>query len=326
MEDYEASLEPEQLRCSRFVFSEIGKALTSARQKGELMSENLDRLMEGSIDVHIHAGPDAGNIRRFDEIDVAIRACNAKMKAIVFKQAFAPTACRAPLVQKVVNQWAQEHNLKATKVIGGVALNMSVGGLNPQAVVGCARYGGKFVWLPVSDSSHHRRVIGETGGIEVVDKEGRALPELLEILKIIIENDLVLVLSHQSTRERWKILQEAKKLGAKRILVDHPQESVTKMTLAQMREFAEEGAYFSMTWMAAVPNLYNPWTDPREIVEIIRKVGVKPLVAGTDLMQAGNPDPVEGLRFFMEMLLVMGISVEEIRSIFSINPTKLIFE
>jgi hypothetical protein len=49
-------------------------------------------------------------------------------------------------------------------------------------------------------------------------------------------------------------------------------------------------------------------------------------VAGTDLMQAGNPDPVEGLRFFMEMLLVMGVSVEEIRSIFSINSTKLIFE
>jgi hypothetical protein len=211
-------------------------------------------------------------------------------------------------------------------VIGGVALNHAVGGLNPQAVKTCAGYGGRCVWLPVGDSSHHRRVMGQPGGIDVLDASGQVLKEVLEILEIIAERDMVLVLSHQSTRERWRVLQEAKRLGVKRILVDHPQWPLNKMTNAQMREFAAAGAYLGLYWMAAVPNPFNPWVDAQEVLGVITEVGTDHLVGGTDLMQVGNPDPVEGLRQFMERLLLMGVSHEAVRAIFVHNPAALLFD
>jgi hypothetical protein len=261
-----------------------------------------------------------------DEIDVAIRACEAKMRAIVFKQTSAPSACRTPLVQKVVNQWAADRGRAPTTVLGGVALNLAVGGLNPHAVDACWKYGGRFVWLPVTDASHHRRVLGREGAIEVLDESGGVRQELREILQIIAERDLVLVLAHQSTAERWVVLQAAKAMGVRRILVDHPQWPVTKMSLAQMREFADAGARLGLYWVAAVPNFHNPGVDPREVVEIITALGAGSLVGGTDLTQPGDPDPVEGLRLFIEMLLVMGVSVEDIRRIFVLNPASLVFD
>lgn len=319
MEDYEASLEPEQVKRARLAYTITPKA--DAGWTREL----IDGLMKGAIDVHVHAGPDPGNVRRFDEVDVAIRACAAGMKAIVFKQASAPTAARAPLVQKAVDRWAEDHGVEATRIIGGVALNYAVGGLNLRAVVTSAGYGGKLVWLPVTDTSHHRRVMGLSGGIDVLDASGEVRKELLEILAFIAERDMVLVLSHQSTRERWKVLLEAKRLGVKRILADHPQWCVNKMTIAQMREFADAGVYLGLYWMAAVPNLFNPWVDPQEVLGIIEEVGTDRLVGGTDLMQLGNPDPVEGLRQFMERLLMMGVPLEKVRAIFAENPSTLLF-
>lgn len=321
MDLHDASLGQDNVR--RMTFSDVEMAFT--RRTTGLSKNAVDELLDGAIDIHIHAAPDV-SVRMWDEIDIAIQACKAKLRAIVFKQQAAPTACRTPLVQKVVNQWAKDHNLHAPQVLGGVALNYAVGGLNPEAVIAAADYGGKFVWLPVKDSSHHRRILGKTGGIAVLDQNGNVVPELLDILKIISERDLVLALAHQSVAERWKIAQEARALGVKRILADHPQWPATKMTHSQMREFAGLGVYLGMYWVAAAPNFRNPNVDPREVLEIIRAVGVEQLVGGTDLTQPGNPSPVEGLRLFLEMLLAMGVPADCIRTIFARNAARLIFE
>jgi hypothetical protein len=295
------------------------------RAERQVLNPNVvDELMVGAIDIHVHAGPDVST-RMVDEADVAVLACAAKMRAIVFKQTSAPSASRAPLVQKFVRQWADEHHMQPPDIFGGVALNYAVGGLNPHAVEACWRYGGKFVWLPVTDASHHRKVVGAGGGIDVLDERGAIVPQLRDVLKSVAEHDLVLVLAHQSTRERWAILHEAKAVGVRRVVADHPQWPVTKMSIEQMREFADAGAYLSLYWVAAVANFHNPWVDPLEVVEIIQTVSIDSLVGGTDLTQPGNPDPVAGLRQFMEMLLAMGVSTEAVRTIFARNPAKLIY-
>lgn len=321
MEQYEASLEPNNIRLSRFIYPLVA----DAKKLTTVTRATLDRLLEGAVDMHIHAGPDARSLRMCDQIDVGLKACDAGMRAVVFKQAWAPSACQAPLVQKVLNQWATEHNRTATDVFGGVVLNYPVGGLNPRAVSAAAGYGGKFVWLPTMDASHHRRVMGQDGGINVLDEKGHVVRDLLEIFKIVAEHDLILVLAHQSAGERLEILKEARKLGVRRILADHVQWPLNKLTIDQMRHFAGEGVYLGLYWAAAAPNVFNPEVDPSEVVKIINEVDTEYLVGGTDLMQLGNPDPVIGLRLFMEMLLLLNVPEELVRKIFTSNPIRFIY-
>ena len=88
------------------------------------------RLLEGSIDVHVHGGPDAYNTRVYDEYELAVQACNLGMKAVVFKCHSAPSVRSSYIVQKLVNRWAEDHGKEKIDIFGGVVLNYSVGGLN----------------------------------------------------------------------------------------------------------------------------------------------------------------------------------------------------
>ena len=157
-----------------------------------------------------------------------------------------PSARSAYFVQKSVDQWAEENNKKKIDVRGGVMLGYSVGGLNPEAVLVSYRIGGKHVWLPNKDASFHHKLYGIPGGIEVLDENDRVVPPLREILKLIAEGDMVLSLCHQSVKERFTIIDEAIKVGVKRIEVGHPNALTAKMTIEQMKIAADKGAFLGL--------------------------------------------------------------------------------
>ena len=92
------------------------------------------KLLEGSIDMHVHGGPEAYATRLYDELEIALQACEAGMQAVVFKCHSSPSTRTASIAQKVVSRWAKEHGKKSTDVFGGLVLNYEVGGLNPAAV------------------------------------------------------------------------------------------------------------------------------------------------------------------------------------------------
>ncbi|MGF1637294.1 MAG: DUF6282 family protein [Cyclobacteriaceae bacterium] len=62
---------------------------------------------------------------------------------------------------------------------------------------------GKFVWFPTIDAACHKKAFGmkSVGGISILDKKQKLLPEVLEIIDIIYDDDLVLALGHISTDE-----------------------------------------------------------------------------------------------------------------------------
>src|SRR3972149_4756060 len=219
---------------------------TSRLKASRFDMDRVWKLMDGAIDVHIHPGPDAYNARVYDELEIAIQGCQVGMKAVVFKAHSMPGARSAYFVQKAVDQWAEQHNKRRIDVRGGVMLNYSVGGLNPEPVLTSCRVGGKHVWLPNKDASFHHQLYGIPGGIEVLDEHDRVLPELREVLALIAEGDMVLSLSHQSVKERFIIIDEAKKAGVKRIEVGHPIAAMAKMTVGQMKIAADKGAYLGM--------------------------------------------------------------------------------
>jgi predicted metal-dependent TIM-barrel fold hydrolase len=280
------------------------------------------RLMDGAIDVHIHPGPDAYNARVYDEVEIAIQACQVGMKAVVYKGHSMPSARSAYFVQKAVDQWAEEHNKRRIDVRGGVMLNDAVGGLNPEAVLTSYRIGAKHVWLPNKDSSFHHKLYGIPGGIEFLDEKDRVLPALREILALIAEGDMVLSLSHQSVKERLIIIDEAQKIGVHRIEVGHPIALTAKMTVEQMKIAAGKGAYLGMYCANFETGIMWSW---EEFLEAVKVVGPDRIVIGSDCGHFAFPAPVEAMRLFITGMLMRGIPEEDVEKMVKTNPCNLLY-
>ena len=147
---------------------------------------------------------------------------------------------------------------------------------------------------------------------------------MYDILDMIAKNDGILGLSHQSTSERFLILDEAKKRGVRKIVMEHPQMHVNRMTIEQMREARDKGAYIGICYASAVPSFLGADIDRGEVADIIHTLGTERLVAQTDLTQFQTCDPVEGLYLFAKILISLGVTLEEIRKIFVENPKELL--
>jgi len=279
------------------------------------------KLMNGAIDTHIHSGPDAYCTRVYDELDLAIQACQVGMRAVVFKCHSTPSARSACIVQKVVNQWAEEHNKKKISVFGGVVLNNSVGGLNPEAVNVSYRIGGKVVWLPNLDASFHHKIMGTPGGIEVLDENDHIVPPLKEILSMIAEGDMVLSLCHQSTKERFIIIDEAKKMGVKRIELCHPNDTMARMTVNQVKIAADKGAYPAYYCTSFRPLQWS-WD---EFMQAVKVVGVNHLICGTDCGHFAAPVPVDSMRVFITGMLTRGIPAKDVEKMVKTNAGNLLY-
>jgi hypothetical protein len=225
------------------------------------------------------------------------------------------TSRSVAIVQKFADDYAAAHELKKIRIVGGVCLNYAVGGWNPEAVKSAAAFGGKVVWTPTLDAAHDRKVAGREGGLEVLDARGQLLPEVDAVLGAIAERDLVLSISHQSTEERFSLVQAARKHGIRRLIVDHPHQANTKMTLEQMEEFAQAGANLG---------IYSH-VDPKEAVAILERIPHERLVFGSDKGFILGPTPAEGLREFIGRLLIMGTSESTIRRVFVDNPHRIVF-
>lgn len=318
---FELSMEPKWREDGKRAYTLIEKMGATIMS---ITEEDVDEIIEGAIDMHVHAWPDPLIDTGWDQIDIGKRACEAGMKAIVFKSHTVPTAVTVPFVQKAVDKYAQNIEKKPTHMFGGVTLNYYVGGLNPAAVEVCAKLGGKVVWLPSHDSAHHHRVIGESGGIELLTEDGKVLPQLKEIFKIVAENNMILDPCHAGTKERFKVIEEAKKAGVERIIITHPNWNVTKATIEQQKKMGKMGAYIGLFMYGAVPHFNNPNCDPLEMLEIIKQVGPEHIVIATDLGTVVNVHPVVGMKLFIRILLACGIEKKDIETMIKKNPFELL--
>ncbi len=326
----EESLTPENREIIKDMYRTVNRRLWTRSTKSGKYSGKAgplfdlaigDRLIQGAIDTHIHTAPCAGASRPLDGIDIGIQACEEGMEAVVYKSFGQPSSSEAYLCQKVVNQWAKEHNKKPTKIIGGVVLNHSVGGLNPEAVYVAARIGGRFVWTPNVDAAHLTKIIEQPHGIEVLDENDKVVPELLEVFELIKEYDLVLTLSHQSTKERFILIDTAREIGIERILLVHVFQPLTKMNIEQMKIAVSKGAYLEHCCLDLQPQC-NPWD---EFVAAVKEVGAEHFILGTDLGNWVFPPPVASFKLFLSLCVDYGIPEADVEKMAKINAKNLIF-
>lgn len=172
-----------------------------------LVNAQLDRGSElkGIIDIHWHLGPPTYQsiTRSLDAYEASIVAKRHGFRAIVFKQHYLETASWAYLISRTV---------EGIQLFGGVALNRSVGGINPVAVENVLSFPegvGRVVYMPTFESEHYNP---ESPVAVPISKDGELLPEVLEVLDIIEKYDAGLSTGHSSPQESLMLVREAQNL------------------------------------------------------------------------------------------------------------------
>ena len=268
--------------------------------------------LKGIIDIHWHAGPPTYQsiTRSLDAYEAALVAKRHGFRAIVIKQHYLETASWAYLISRTV---------EGVQIFGGVALNRSVGGVNPVAVENVLTFPekvGRIVFMPTFESEHYNR--GSPVAVPV-SKDGKLLPEVLEVLDVIAKYDAALSTGHSSPEESLMLVREAQKRGI-RVFVQHPLDPRIAMSVEQMEECVRMGAFLEFILAEPVrePEFFDHWA------EVMREVGPENVIISSDLGQRGNAIPPDGYRIVLPKLREAGFSEAELDLMTKDNPAYLL--
>jgi hypothetical protein len=254
------------------------------------------------------------------------------MAGFVLKSHYGSTAERASVVRAAV---------PGVDVLGAIALNRAVGGINPLAVEIAAREGARTVWLPTVDSvneSHEREAppgakvpvwvklqleLREQGieipPVPVVDEHGSLVPELYEVLGMIARHKMCLATGHLSRDEIFAVVDAAGDAGVETIVVTHPEFPSQDLSVEDQNALADKGALLERCFTTPHTGkvTWERW------IENIRATGPERSVLSTDLGQVFNPPVQDGMALMVDRLLDAGFNEEEIYVMAVVN-TRLV--
>ncbi len=277
-------------------------------------------LPKGIIDLHVHSSPDIRE-RAYTDFQMLDAGVKIGARAIVLKTHHGFTMDRAFLCNeynKIVNGSANKFEM-----FGSVTLNDAIGGLNPVAVEKGLKLGAKIVWLPTVSAKNHKEQYGGSGGIECV-KDGKVAEPLIEIFKLIKENDAVLATGHISVEEIFVVVEEAKKMGIDKIVVTHPEFWVVGMTHEQQIEIVKKHDVYLERCFAQPMGGGEYKSNLQDNLEIIKKIGAKNIIVDTDGGQVENPNWEIAFNKYAEYLVENGVSEDDLRVMTVENAAKLL--
>jgi hypothetical protein len=275
-----------------------------------------DPVLIGAIDLHAHYGPDSYP-RQWDAFEVAELAKERGLRAIVLKNHFTETAGLAYLVRK--------HGVQGIDVFGAVTLDTPTGGVNPQAVrymVDVTGGFGRIVWMPTHDSEHEVAYNKEQRPSVRVSRDGKLLPEVLEVIDLVMQHGLTLATGHVTPDETIAILTEARKRGVTRLIVTHPllDPQFTFMSVAQLREAAALGAMIEIT----AGSLFREGAGRGRVLEAVRAIGPESFFVASDSGLVGTPNHTDALVLAARVLRENGFDERALDAMFKNNPARLL--
>ena len=284
--------------------------------------------IRGGYDLQVHVAPDIIP-RRIDDLGLAAEFLARGLKGFVLKSHYLPTAERAKVVSTAV---------PGIRAYGAITLNHAVGGLNPVAVDIAGRSGAKVVWFPTVDAENETAGL-PTGGnrklpfwaeiqreisamgispprMTVLDGAGRTSGPARSCIELIAKHDMILATGHLGRREIFPLVEAAREMGVRKVLVTHAEFPSQNLTAAEQAELAGMGAFIEHCF-TTMHTGKAPWA---EVLDNIRAVGVERCIISTDLGQTINPPVAEGFAMYAQTLLDGGHTVDEVRRMAVINP------
>jgi Family of unknown function (DUF6282) len=273
------------------------------------------RLLAGTIDIHVHSHPD--NVpRSVDGLEAATQARARGMRGIVLKNHYDPTAGLAYLARKAA---------PGLEVFGGIDLNLTVGGMNAAAVEHLTQISGgwgRVVWMSTFDAENQVRYSKENRPFVAVSRNRALLPETKAVIGVIAKHDLVLATGHVSAAEGLLLLREAQNQGVRHMVVTHAMNAPILMNVEQMQEVAKLGAYIEFAGSTLAPADAKARID--RYADAIRKVGPEHCILSSDLGQQGNPLPADGYGEFLAAMRARNFTEAEVGVMSRDNPAALL--
>ena len=276
-------------------------------------------ILKGFVDIHVHAGPSAAK-RKVDAWQMLQDADAAGYRAFLVKDHYFPTMMGAKM--------CSEHDSKnGCLVFGGIALNRSVGLFNVHAVDAARNLGAKTVYFPTVSTINHIAGHAKAGhpfvgsgasavvdeGITYIDGNGNLISEAVDVIRYIASHpELVLCTGHGTAAEVDATVRKAVELGVQKICVNHPH-FLVNATYDQMGEWAKLGAYIELNAAVFSSIAKTGECGDEMIPEILSHVPHDMIVLDSDLGQAANVAPVEGMyQFICKLVDEFGVTEDEI--------------
>ena len=112
-------------------------------------------------------------------------------------------------------------------------------------------------------------------------------------------------------------------MGVERMVITHALNIAgSSLTLDEQGALVEKGAYIEHCFSHTMPLLGR--IDPMVMTQAIQAVGARRCVLSTDLGQAFNPSPWDGMRMAIATFLKCGLKEEELIWLVRENPSHLL--
>ena len=292
--------------------------------------QEVDDLLVGAVDLHQHPGPSPFP-RRMSIADAARDAAGAGFRAIVVK------SHHHSMVTDVLALQPEVLSQLPIEVFGGVALNHTVGGLNPYAVELALGMGGRVVWFPTlaapAHIDHHTHTttnfptseveLRDNPPIRIADDDGKPLPVVRDILDVIASHHAVLTCGHLGVDDTDLLIEAAQQAGIERIVVNHPV-FVVGASVDQAVAWARRGVYIEHC-LSMYFGLPERRRDIAELARFLDEVGAEQTIFSSDSGQKVNPLPVTLYRRALRSLLDRGVSADDLRRYVATNASDVLF-
>ena len=278
-------------------------------------SSQADRDLKGAIDLHIYTEPDS-IARSIDALEAAKLARDYGMRAIALKHHYDETAGLAYLARKLY---------PGIEVFGGVAMNLTVGGLNPRAVEYMTQITGnfgRFVFMPTNDSEAQVKYGKQPRPFVKVSEDGQLIAEARAVIEAVAKHNLILGSGNISAEETLMVFREGQRQGITRMIATHGMAAPTFLTIEQAKEAAKLGAFIEIVGGNLAGKDAQMKID--RFAEQIRDIGPGSVIMASDLGQKANALPPEGFAVFIDAMRKKGFSDQELDLMTRRNPAVLL--
>lgn len=287
----------------------------------------IDRILQGAVDPHVHSGPSIAP-RALDHLELARQASAAGYRGVVTKDHdYAGTA-----TARLINDNFPE--LKTT-VYTALVLNNVVGGMNPYAVEHAAAMGAKILFMPTLAAENHlawekssnwshpasTQKMRHAAPVPVLDANKEVRDDVKEVLDIVAKTGMTLASGHIHVSETWKVFEEAKARGVRRMMFTHP-EDIVGATLNDVKGIAAMGAFVEHSLGFFLEGSKFRTRTEDELRAQIEAAGIDNTILCSDLGQVGAFAPVDGMRRGVDLCLRLGYGDDDIHKMVASNAAR----
>lgn len=267
--------------------------------------------LKNVIDMHVHSNPDIRH-RAYDDFELMEAAIRVGARAIVIKTHQGTTTDRAYLCNRY-NELVHQ-SVNHFTMFGSVTLNRQMGGINPAAVESGLKLGAKVIWLPTQSARNHLvKSHGDISNCVDVIQDGKIVPELESVFRLVKDYDVVLGTAHISPKECFQVVEAARDAGVKKIVVTHPEWWLVGMSLGDQVRIVNDYDVILEHCFAQPMGGGSYKSNLSMNLEAIEACGYRNVMVCTDGGQVENPRWELALEQYMQFLLDHGVTTEQLR-------------